>query len=316
VAGDKRAPAVLLIAIDSPATRPAAGVLASNTAPVLSAKHAHDTIADGSAPQPGSTEGTSGASEAYWRKVLLEGHRPIRFGRRAFRLIPAAPRCKFCASPFAGVGGRLFRLVGHGRSRKNPNMCAACCEGLPRGGAEVDIAVLFADVRGSTTLGERSSTSTFAELLNRFYAAATEVLLRHDAVIDKLIGDELMAFFAPGMCGRNYRRHAVQAALEILHAVGYGTPEGPWLEVGVGVNAGQAYVGNVGAGGVTDFTALGDPVNVASRLQAQAAAGEVVVAEDLCEGLADLLPRPRRETIELRGRDQALRALVSSATRG
>jgi adenylate cyclase len=254
------------------------------------------------------------ASEAYWRKVLLEGHRPIRFSRRAFRLVPSSPRCKFCASPFAGVGGRLFGLVGHGRSRKNPNMCAACCEGLPRGGAEIDIAVLFADVRGSTALGERTSASTFAELLNRYYAASTDVLLRHDAVIDKLIGDELMAFFPPGMCGRDYRRHAVEAAREILRAVGYGSPDGPWLSVGVGVNAGQAYVGNVGAGGVTDFTALGDAVNVASRLQSHAAAGEIVVAQDLCGDLLDLLPRARRETIELRGRDQPLQALIAGAT--
>ena len=270
------------------------------------------TDAPGGAGRP--AEGGSEGSQEYWRKVLLEGHRPIRFSRRAFRLIPSSPRCKFCASPFAGVGGRLFRLVGHGRSRKNPNMCAACCEGLPKGGAEIDIAVLFADVRGSTMLGERSSATTFAELLDRFYAAATDVLLRHDAVVDKLIGDELMAFFPPGMCGRNYRRLAVKAALGILRAVGYGTPGGPWISVGAGVNAGHAYVGNVGPAGVSDFTALGDTVNVAARLQAHAAGGEVAVAEDLCEDLSDLLPHARREVIELRGREQPLRALIAGAS--
>jgi adenylate cyclase len=253
------------------------------------------------------------APNDYWRRVLLEGHRPIRFGRRAFRVIPSSPRCKFCASPFAGVGGALFQLIGHGRSRKNPNMCAACCEGLPRGGAEVDIGVLFADVRGSTALGERSSATTFAELLNRFYEAATAVLLRHDAVIDKLIGDELMAFFPPGLCGRDYRRHAVEAALEILRTVGYGTPEGPWLALGVGVNAGQAYVGNVGGDWVTDFTALGDTVNVASRLQAQAAGGELVVAEGVCEDLPHLIAGARLETVEIRGRGEPLRAFIASA---
>jgi adenylate cyclase len=255
----------------------------------------------------------SDAPNDYWRKVLLEGHRPIRFGRRVFRLVPASPRCKFCASPFAGAGGALFKLIGHGRSRKNPNMCAACCEGLPRGGAEIDIGVLFADVRGSTPLGERTSATAFAELLNRFYAATTTVLLRHDAVIDKLIGDELMAFFPPGLCGRDYRRHAVEAGLQILRAVGYGTPGGPWLAVGVGVNAGQAYVGNVGGEGITDFTALGDTVNVASRLQARAAAGELVVAEGVCEELSGLLAGAHRETVEIRGRNEPLRALIASA---
>jgi adenylate cyclase len=267
-----------------------------------------DVVLSENAETPGEID----APSDYWRKVLLEGHRPIRFGRRAFRVIPSSPRCKFCASPFAGVGGAFFRLIGHGRSRKNPNMCAACCEGLPRGGAEIDIGVLFADVRGSTALGERSSATTFAELLNRFYEAATAVLLRHDAVIDKLIGDELMAFFPPGLCGRDYRRHAVEAALEILRAVGYGTPQGPWLALGVGVNAGPAYVGNVGGEGVTDFTALGDTVNVASRLQAQADGGELVVAEGVCEDLPRLLEGARRETVEIRGRDEPLQVFIAS----
>jgi class 3 adenylate cyclase len=251
-------------------------------------------------------------SNEYWRKVLSEGHRPIRFGRRLFRLIPSAPRCKFCASPFAGVGGSLFELVGHGRSRKNPNLCAACCEGLPRGGAEIDVAVLFADVRGSTRLGERSSATSYAQLLNPFYEAATEVLLQHDAVIDKLIGDQLMAFFPPGICGRGYRRRAVEAALGILRAVGYGTPDGAWLAVGAGVNAGRAYVGNVGPAGVSDFTALGDAVNVAARLQERAGGGELVVAGDLCDGLSELIPGARRETIAIRGREGPLRALIFS----
>jgi adenylate cyclase len=244
----------------------------------------------------------------------VQGHRPTRFARRLFRAIPSSPRCKLCASPFAGVGGPVFGLLGHGRSRKNPNMCAACCEGLPRGGTEIDIAVLFADVRGSTALAQRSSASEFATLLNRFYKAATEVLLDHNAVIDKMIGDELMAFFPPGLCGRSYRRDAVEAAIEILRAVGYGAADGPWLEVGVGVNAGQAYVGNVGPAGMTDFTALGDAVNVASRLQDCAAAGEVVVEENVCESLFELLPSARREAIEIRGREEPLQAVIASVS--
>ena len=77
---------------------------------------------------------------------------------------------------------------------------------------------------------------------------------RHDAVIDKLIGDEVMAFFVRGISGPHYRRRAVQAGMELLEAVGYGSDEGPWLDLGLAVNAGVAYVGNVG-GAVVDFTA-------------------------------------------------------------
>jgi 16S rRNA (cytidine(1402)-2'-O)-methyltransferase len=137
-------------------------------------------------------------------------------------------------------------------------------------------------------------------LLNRFYSAATQTLLRHDAVIDKLIGDEVMAFFVRGISGPQYRRRAVMAGVELLKAVGYGTAEGPWLELGVAVNAGVAYVGNVG-GSVVDFTALGNPVNVSARMQQHAAGGELVVASGVAgprwvfEGF---LPRSGRERQE------------------
>jgi adenylate cyclase len=252
------------------------------------------------------------AQSEEWRKILTEGHRPMLLARRFFRVVPSAPRCKVCSNPFGGLGGRVFAAAGFRRSRKNPNLCTRCCDDLPAGGAEVDVAVLFADVRGSTALGERAGAADFAQLLNRFYGAATGVLLRHDALIDKLIGDQLMALFIPGVAGPDYRRRAVEAALDVLRAVGYGSPGGPWLVVGASVNAGVAYAGNVGSAGVTDFTALGDPVNVAARLQEQAAGGEVVVAEDVCADLGRLLPGARRETLEVRGREEGLSALVAA----
>jgi len=249
------------------------------------------------------------AAGAEWQKILTEGHRGMVISRHFWRHVPSAPRCKVCANPFGGIGGRAARLGGWAPSRKNPNLCARCCDSLPPGGAEVDIAVLFADVRGSTGLGERSSPSEYAELLNRFYATATEVLLRHDGLIDKLIGDEAMALFIPGVAGPEYRRRALAAAVELLRAIGYGSPSGAWLPLGVGLNAGRAYVGNVGSA-VVDFTALGDAVNVAARLQAEAAAGELLVAEDLLEDLDAQLPGARRRAIDARGRGEPVRALA------
>jgi adenylate cyclase len=251
------------------------------------------------------------SADDQWRKVLVTGHRPLVVSRHVWRHVPSAPRCKVCANPFGGVGGRIARLAGYSRSRKNPNLCARCCDSLPRGGAEVDIAVLFADVRGSTALGERTSASGYAALLNRFYAVATDALLRHDALIDKLIGDEAMALFIPGVAGPDYRRKAVEAAIDVLRGVGYGSAPGPWLTVGVGVNAGEAYVGNVGAA-VVDFTALGDPVNVAALLQEQAGGGEVVVAADVHQHIDALLPGASRRTLQVRGHEAPVPVLVAS----
>jgi adenylate cyclase len=223
-----------------------------------------------------------------------------------FRYLPSAPRCKVCNNPFGGPAGRALAAAGFSPSRKNPNLCSRCCDSLPRGGAEVDVAVVFADVRGSTALGQRGVAADFAALLNRFYVAATKTLLRHDAVIDKFIGDEIMAFFVQGISGPHYRRRAVVAGMELLQAVGYGSDEGPWIELGAAVNAGVAYVGNVG-GAVVDFTALGDPVNVSARMQQHAAGGELLVAS----GVADeLMGKTLQRRLNLRGHHRPVDSFV------
>lgn len=249
------------------------------------------------------------APKRRWDKVLTEGHAPLVRARRVFRYLPSAPRCKVCNNPFGGPAGRVLAAAGFSPSRKNPNLCSRCCDVLPPGGAEVDIAVLFADIRGSTALGRHGASADFAGLLNRFYTTATRTLLRHDAVLDKLIGDEVMAFFVRGISGPQYRRRAVLAGMELLRAVGYGEDEKPWLQLGVAVNAGVAYVGNVG-GAVVDFTALGDPVNVSARMQQHAAGGDLLVASGVADEMMGAAPRRR---LDLRGYDRPIEAYALNA---
>ncbi len=249
--------------------------------------------------------------DAYWRKILVEGYHLLRFEHRLFRYLPGPPRCKVCHNPFGGIGGKLVGLFGYTPSRKNPNVCAVCCERLPKGGAEVDIAVLFADVRGSTALGERLQPSAYASLLNRFYRAATEVLIQHDAIIDKLIGDEVMALFIPGICGPEYHRRAFEAAWALLEAVGYGHRGAePWMPIGGGIASGLSYVGNVGGEDVVDFTALGDTVNTASRLASVAAAGEILLTESIREKLVTRPLEFETRTLNLRGKETPLQVSV------
>jgi len=243
-----------------------------------------------------------GDIEAAWRRVLIEGHRQMRVARLLFQYLPGPPRCKVCNSPFDGIGGRLVGVLGFHRSRKNPNLCNQCCESLPPGGAEVDIAVLFADVRGSTAMAEKLGASAFAERMNRFYRTATDVLVRHDAIIDKLVGDEVMALFIPGMCGQSYRQRAAEAALALLSAVSDG-PEASEVPVGVAVNCGLAYVGNVGSADVTDFTALGDMVNTAARLASSAGAGELLLTESVYAAIRERHPLAETRTLALRGKE-------------
>src|ERR1700730_10294638 len=163
--------------------------------------------------------GAEEGSAAAWQKVLVDGQETLKRAQRVFRHLPSAPRCKLCQNPFRGVGGRVMGLAGFKPSRKNPNLCARCCDSLPPGGLELDIAVLFADVRGSTALCERVGATVFANLLNRFYRTATDVLVNHDAIIDKLVGDEVMALFIPGIAGKDYRRRAAVAAVDLIRAL-------------------------------------------------------------------------------------------------
>jgi adenylate cyclase len=242
---------------------------------------------------------------------LIDGHQLLRFELRLFRYLPGPPRCKICHSPFGGIGGKLVGLFGYTPSRKNPNVCARCCERLHKGGAEVDIAVLFADVRGSTALGERLQPSTYASLLNRFYSAATEVLIRHDAIVDKLIGDEIMALFISGICGPEYHRRAFEAASALFEAVGYGRVGAePWMPIGGAVASGLSYVGNVGGEDVVDFTALGDTVNTASRLASAARAGEILLTESVREKIAMNPAEFDTRTLSLRGKQTPLQVSV------
>ncbi|MBV8957482.1 MAG: adenylate/guanylate cyclase domain-containing protein [Actinobacteria bacterium] len=242
-----------------------------------------------------------------WQAVLVDGYEPLRKAQRLFRRLPHDPRCKMCQNPFAGFGGKLVGWMGRKPSRKNPNLCQYCFDHLPTsGGLEIDIGIVFADVRGSTTMGEQTSATDFADRLNRFYATATDVLIRHDGIIDKLIGDEVMALFIGGLAGPDYRRKAALAALDLAAAVDE-------LPVGVAANAGVAFVGNVGSGSVVDFTALGDAVNVGARLQSHASPGEVVLASELYELVAADHPGGRAERVAVRGRDEPVDVSVISA---
>jgi len=238
-----------------------------------------------------------------WHRLLVDGYEPLKKAQRVFRRLPSDPRCKLCQNPFGGVGGRVCAAIGRKPSRKNPNLCQFCFDHLPQGGIEIDVGVLFADVRNSTALGESSSASEFASQLNRFYEIATDVLIRHDAIVDKLIGDEVMGLFLPGLAGPDYRRKAAGAAVDLASVASE-------LPVGVAANAGVAFVGNVGSGTVLDFTALGDAVNVGARLQSLASPGEVVLSRDLYDLISEANPGARTEGVLVKGRAEPVQVAV------
>jgi adenylate cyclase len=241
-----------------------------------------------------------------WRRTFTEEGTTGHGIRRFFRFWPSSPRCGMCLAPFKGIGGLVLRPTGFSTpSRKNPNWCKQCFEAAPMGGFEIEIGVLFADIRGFTAYSEGRRPEEVASLANRFYAVASQIFAEQDAVIDKLVGDEVMAFWTPGLAGREtYISKMVAAADELLRNVGFGRSSQPWLPLGLGLDHGLAYVGNVGHGDVKDFTAIGDTVNTAARLQSHAKPGQIVMSERVYEIVADRYPNAPPSQLELKGKSE------------
>ena len=244
------------------------------------------------------------AREAGWRGALTEpGFGPQA---RVFRHLPSDPRCPICLAPYGLPFGPLVKLFGFGRSARYPQLCNPCFRMMEkdRGGAEVPVTVLFADVRGSTGMAERASAADFNTLLKGFYTLVTKAVQDEGGIIDKFLGDGVMALFLPSFTERQHASRGLNAARRILREA--------QLPIGVGVNTGQAFTGFLGpTAEVAGFSAVGDAVNVAHRLGEAAQAGELLVAGD---DLPESGPAPGHDDgwemreLQVKGRDQAVHA--------
>jgi adenylate cyclase len=175
----------------------------------------------------------------------------------------------------------------------------------------VDIATVFADMRGSTPTAERIGDSAFQELINRFFLTSSKVLIDAGALLGRMAGDEAIGYFVPGIAGPNYAQAALDSALELLRATGHTDEEGPWIPLGVGVHAGNAFVGLLGEQGrATELTALGDDINVGARIAAAADVGEVLVSLQLTEKIRLDTHGLEHRTLELKGKSTPFEVAV------
>jgi adenylate cyclase len=197
---------------------------------------------------------------------------------RFLRVLPHDPRCKFCHAPFEGVGGVIVRaLYGKKRSTLNPRFCNICEDFANKnpGGHEVEMSMLFADVRGSTALSEQMNPTDFSRLINRFYVESTNAIIQEDGLVEKLAGDAVAAFWGAGVAGPDYAARTIRTAQNILKIMGQQK-----IPVGIGVHTGVAFFGAMGsADGLINISAIGDEVNTAARLASKAGAGEIIVSE-------------------------------------
>lgn len=170
----------------------------------------------------------------------------------------------------------LERFLSPAVSRK----IAAEAADIRFGGESQHITVLFADVRGFTTMAEKMTPREAVEVLNDFFTRMTDIIFEHEGTLDKYLGDGIMALFGAPLALQNDAEAAVRAAagmqrsLEELNA----TSNRPPLQIGIGIHTGEAIVGYLGTERCMGYTAIGDTVNVASRLTSQAGPGQVVIS--------------------------------------
>jgi adenylate cyclase len=187
--------------------------------------------------------------------------------------------------------------------RDNPLLCKACFGKLAEhaGGAEIEISVVFADVRGSTALAERFSASEYRALIQAYYRSAAMAVDENGGIVDKFLGDGVMALFIPVITGENHAARAIKAGRAILARVERDGLTQKGLLVGAGVHTGQAFVGVVGGDEKVDFTALGDTVNIAARLGSLAGPSELLISRIAWDQAGLGIP-PAEHEVDIAGR--------------
>jgi adenylate cyclase len=246
-------------------------------------------------------------------RALMSGDHPrLRRNRALLARLPSDPRCKTCNAPFGLPGSIVARAFGRRPFPKNPRFCQMCFNWLTAAGirgADIELTVLFSDVRDSVGLAERLGPAAYTALIDRYYHVASNAVIMANGIADRFVGDAVLGLFVPGMTGRDHTGAALAAARAIV--AGTGHPSNPWIAAGVAVHRGVAFLGGVGEEGqLHDFTALGDPVNTAARLASAAASGEILVSldaaasTDLDEGALE------RRSLQLKGKAQPLDVLV------
>lgn len=215
--------------------------------------------------------------------------------------------CKVCRTPIRGIRAWSNHLRGIRPFTKNPQLCNRCAS-VKFPAVEQEITVLFADVRGFTSLSERTSLTLLRESLNVLFAAASELLVQNDALIDKFLGDAIMALFNAPIPQARHREAALRTAFALQEQVArLNLP----FAIGIGINTGVAITGNVGGGEVTDYTAIGDTVNVASRFSGLAGKGEILAGLPTYTGQSNLLPPGyacERVSLQVKGKEQPVEA--------
>jgi adenylate cyclase len=184
-------------------------------------------------------------------------------------------------------------------------------EEIQVGGSKRRVVILFADIRGFTSISEAMSPDEIASLLTEYFTEMVDIVFRHGGTLDKFIGDALMALWGAPLSRKDDADRAAEAALDMQRALA--RLNAAWsrqgrrtLSVGIGINVGEVFAGNIGSDRRLEYTVIGDAVNTAARLCSEAGPGEILITQPLYAALATPPPVSALTPLPLRGKAQAV----------
>jgi adenylate cyclase len=246
-------------------------------------------------------------NEQLWRTIFAVGHPRLKSIQKLHSWLPSPPRCRLCYAPFQGLGGFYMKLRGRARSNRNPRYCNACDKFLRAypGGAEVELSMMFVDVRGSVPLAASMGPAKFNSYMEDFFRSATQALIDTDGFVIEFRGDCVVGVYPPGFSGPQHARKVVEAARHLLADIAPRAPDGSLLPIGVGAHTGKVYIGTVSAaeGGMQNITILGDNANIAARLSQTAAKGEALISQQTCDASGLQLDSLEARALQLAGKE-------------
>jgi len=176
------------------------------------------------------------------------------------------------------------------------------------GGEQREISILFADIRGFTTMSEKLEPSQVVGILNQYLDGMTKVVFKYSGTLDKFTGDGMMVFFNAPSLQDDHAQRAVRAAVEMqeqARQTSKARGDSEWaVEYGIGITTGEAVVGNIGSADRHDYTAIGDTVNLAARLEGQAGRGQILISERTCQQAQDIIEARPLEPIKVKGKEE------------
>ena len=212
----------------------------------------------------------------------------------------------------------LFKAIGIRKSQMHPNLCTICESMFTKvkkhKQIEIPTTILFADLRGYTDLSQNMDTSKMNELLHCFYDYSAEAIWHNEGIVNKFIGDAVLAIFNFPLVRKDHVKNAVQAAIQLQKQClnlkyKFGLEGEHKFGVGIGIHTGKCNIGEVG-NSYKDFTAIGSIVNLASRLQGAAAADEIVITEDVFKYVGSDFPNLQSRELNLKGINTPMKSYI------